>query len=135
MRFSRFAVAFMVDDPAACRDFFVHHLGATVTVDLGWYVDLGHPDDPSFMVDFVQRDHPAMPPQVRVTTAGTVLAFVVDDARALESELLAAGVQVVAGCRDEPWGQRHFFVASPGPVVEFVQQIAPDPVWMATNGL
>ncbi|GAA3054480.1 VOC family protein [Actinokineospora globicatena] len=135
MRFSRFATAFMVDDPAACRDFFVTHLGATVLVDLGWYVDIGHPSDPSFTIDFVHRDHAAMPDQVRTATTGTVLALVVDDAHDLESRLAAAGVEIIAECRDEPWGQRHFFIATPGPVVEFVQQIPPDQSWLAANGL
>ncbi|SDC60730.1 VOC family protein [Actinokineospora iranica] len=136
MRFTRFATAFMVEDTAACRDFFVDHLGCKVTVDLGWFVDLAHDSDPSFMVDFVQRGHESMPVGVREDGVnGTVLAFIVDDAQAVEDRLRAAGVEFVAGCRDEPWGQRHCFAASPGPVVEFIEMIEPDPEWMAAHGL
>ncbi len=136
MRFTRFATAFLVEDVAATRDFFVQHLGCTAVVDLGWYVDLGHGSSPEFVLDFVAHDHPSMPEGLRGrTAAGALLAFVVDDAEALAAELRAAGVPLLAECRDEPWGQRHFFARTPGPVVEFVQPIAPDPEWAAANGL
>ncbi|OLR91502.1 hypothetical protein BJP25_26360 [Actinokineospora bangkokensis] len=134
MSFSRSAVVFLVPDPAAARDFFVDHLGCRVQVDLGWYVDLGHPDHPALTVDFVAEGHPSMPPGLGAA-AGSVLALVVDDAQAEERRLLAAGVELLAGCRDEPWGQRHFFARTPGPVLEVVQQIDPDPAWLSANGL
>ncbi|GLZ43376.1 VOC family protein [Actinokineospora sp. NBRC 105648] len=131
MRFSTFAAAFLVEDVAACRDFFVSHLGCAVAVDLGWYADLTHPSAPSFRLDFVTRGHPSMP--VAGQVGGAVLAFVVEDAAAVEIRLRDAGVEIIAPCRDEPWGQRHFFAASPGPVVEFVQPIEPDPEWISAN--
>lgn len=135
MRFNRFATGVMVDDVAACRDFFVDHLGCEAAIDLGWYVDLVHGSDPSFMFDLVQRGHDSMPEGLRdEPVAGMVLAFIVDDAEAEEARLRAAGVEIVAGCKDEPWGQRHFFVKSPGPVVELIQMIPPDPEWMKAHG-
>ncbi|MGX7824730.1 VOC family protein [Actinokineospora sp. 24-640] len=134
MRFTRFATVLMVEDVAACRDFFVERLGCAVTVDLGWFVDLAHESDPSFMVDFVTVGHPSMPAALG-PAEGVVLALIVDDAEAEQARLTAAGVELLAECRDEPWGQRHFFARSPGPVVEFVQQIEPDAEWMSANGL
>lgn len=50
------------------------------------------------------------------------IAFVVDDVDAEHERLVAAGVPVLSGPVDRPWGQRTVHVADPdGHVVEFAQ--------------
>lgn len=137
MQFSKFATAIMVEDVAATRDFLVEKLGFKVTVDLGWYVDFCHESAESFMFDIVQVDHESTPEPYRGRpVAGTIFALVVEDAAAEEARLREAGAEIVKPCTDEPWGQRHFYVAVPGGLLlELVQMIAPDPAWLAANGL
>lgn len=51
-------------------------------------------------------------------------------------EIERAGIPFVTPLRDEPWGQRHFVVRDPaGTLVEGIEIIAPDPAWLAEQGL
>jgi catechol 2,3-dioxygenase-like lactoylglutathione lyase family enzyme len=137
MQFSKFATAVLVEDVAAARDFLVEKLGFKVTVDLGWYADFCHESSESFMFDLVQADHESTPEPYRGRpVTGTILALVVEDATGEEARLREAGADIVSPNKDEPWGQRHFYVAVPGGLLlEIVQMIAPDPAWLAANGL
>ncbi|SDD57715.1 VOC family protein [Actinokineospora iranica] len=99
-------------------------------MDLGWYVDLGHPSLPGFTADLVAVGHPANPPGLPAVS-GSVMALVVEDVRAEIDRLVVAGVPVVQECRDEPWGQWHCYLWSLGPVMKLVQQIAD---CLAANG-
>jgi lactoylglutathione lyase len=55
---------------------------------------------------------------------GCEVAFLVDDVDAEAERLRAAGVEVLAGPVDRPWGQRTLHVADPdGHVVEFAQDL------------
>jgi catechol 2,3-dioxygenase-like lactoylglutathione lyase family enzyme len=133
MRFDRFATALLCDDVAASSRFYAEHFGFRVVVDLGWYASLHHDEHPAYVLDFVQRDHPSVPKDFRGRrAAGVTFGFVVEDAAAEEARLRAKGVGIVEPLRDEPWGQRHFYVAGPeGALVDVVQFVAPDPAWLA----
>ena len=137
MRFTKFGTALLSHDVAASTRFYVDHFGFTALVDLGWYVSLQHPQHPDFTLDFVERGHESMPPDFRFQeTGGTLLGFLVEDARAEEATLREHGIPIAAPLRDEPWGQRRFNVWSPeGALIEVLQNIAPDPEWMAAQGL
>ena len=67
--------------------------------------------------DLIGREHRPGGPD------GEVL-FVVDDADAEAERLRAAGVEVLSGPTDRPWGHRTLHVADPdGLVVELAQEI------------
>ncbi|MFY0536280.1 VOC family protein [Nannocystis pusilla] len=68
--------------------------------------------------------------------AGSLLAFLVADVDAEHERLSRAGLEIVLPLVTEPWGQRRFQVAAPdGLFVEVLQSVAPDPAWLAANGL
>lgn len=137
MQFSLFGAALAAADPRASADWFADHFGFVVGVDLGWYVNTQHPQHPSLSVDFVADDQESWPEAMRSRpVSGALLAFLVEDVDAEEARLRAAGVDLVLDLVTEPWGQRRFQVAGPsGVLVEVLQAVAPDPEWLAANGL
>ncbi|MFG2228241.1 VOC family protein [Streptomyces sp. NPDC048644] len=137
MRFQKLGVAVLSDDVAASARFYTEHFGFTPVAELDWYASLHHDAHPSYVLDFVQRGHPAMPDGFRTQdTAGLCLGFQVADAAAEEATLRAAGVEIAEPLRDEPWGQRRFNVWGPeGILIEVLQTIDPDPQWLAAQGL
>jgi uncharacterized glyoxalase superfamily protein PhnB len=137
MDFTVAGMALAAENPAASAAWFTEHFGFRVGIDIGWYVNTQHPDHPNLSLDFVQRDHESWPSVARgKTVAGTLLAFLVADVDAEFDRLRAAGLDVVMPLVTEPWGQRRFQVAGPdGVLVEVLQTVAPDPQWLAANGL
>ncbi|SBV24977.1 Glyoxalase-like domain-containing protein [Micromonospora krabiensis] len=130
-------MAVAAEHPAASAAWFAEHLGFKIGIDLGWYVNTQHPEHPSVSLDFVQRDHESWPEASRgKAVVGTLLAFLVADVDAEFARLSATGSAIVMPLVTEPWGQRRFQVAGPdGLLVEVLQTVAPDPQWLADNGL
>ncbi|MEV0457957.1 VOC family protein [Catellatospora methionotrophica] len=137
MQFSLIGMAVAAQDPALSAGWFAQHFGFKVGTDLGWYVNTQHADHPTVSLDFVQRDHESWPQATRGRNiAGTLLAFLVTDVDAEYARLSEAGLEVVMPLTTEGWGQRRFQVAGPdGLLVEVLQMVAPDPQWLADNGL
>lgn len=137
MRFALLGFALATDDPTASAQWFAEHFGFTVNVNIGWYVNTQHPEHQNVSLDFVQRDHESWADVARGSTvAGTLLAFLVEDVDAEHERLSRAGLEIVLPLVTEPWGQRRFQVAGPdGLLVEVLQQVPPDPQWMAAHGL
>jgi catechol 2,3-dioxygenase-like lactoylglutathione lyase family enzyme len=137
MQFSLIGVVVAAEDPTRSAQWFVAHFGFKVGIDIGWYVNLQHPGHANVSLDFVQRDHESWPAATRgKPVAGSLLAFLVADVDAEHERLRRAGLAVVLPLVTEPWGQRRFQVAAPdGLFVEVLQSVAPDPAWLAANGL
>ncbi|GAA0429710.1 hypothetical protein Aca07nite_38220 [Actinoplanes capillaceus] len=137
MKFSLVGMAVAARKPAVSAAWFAEHFGFTVGVDLGWYVSTQHAEHPNLSLDFVQRDHASWPEATRgKNVAQTLLAFLVTDVDAEYTRLCDADLEVVMPVVTEPWGQRRFQVAGPdGLLVEVLQMVAPDPQWLADNGL
>ncbi|GAA2327304.1 VOC family protein [Streptomyces caniferus] len=137
MRFAKLGTALLTDDVAASTRFYADHFGFRPLAELGWYASLQHPQHPEYTLDFVARGHEAMPAGFRAQeTGGVLLGFLVEDAAAEEAALRAKGVPIAEPLRDEPWGQRRFNVWGPeGTLIEVLQNIDPDPEWMAAQGL
>ena len=58
--------------------------------------------------------------------SGLIIALEVDDARAEEQRLRAAGVPITAPLKDEPWGERLFQIKDPnGVTVQLLQWLEP----------
>ncbi|HEX5995826.1 MAG TPA: VOC family protein [Jiangellales bacterium] len=137
MQFTLIGLAVAAENPAASAAWFAEHFGFKVGIDLGWYVNTQHAEHPNVSLDFVQRDHESWPQATGgKAVVGTLLAFLVADVDAEFARLSDAGLEVVMPLVTEPWGQRRFQVAGPeGLLVELLQTVAPDPQWLADNGL
>ncbi|WP_166137650.1 VOC family protein [Nocardioides ochotonae] len=135
MQVTQIGAAFASTDPTAAGGWFAEHLGFTILVDLGWYVSTQHPDREELRVDFVRHDHQTwVGPANRVQ--GAMLALVVHDVDGQHERMASNRVQILTPLVTEPWGQRRLQVAGPdGLVIELVQQVDPDPEWMAAQGL
>ncbi|MUL40625.1 hypothetical protein FZ103_05425 [Streptomonospora sp. PA3] len=129
--------ALSVRDPAGCAAWFAEHFGFGVNVDIGWYVNTTCADLPGVSLDFVRSDHESWPEAVRGRqVSGALVAFLVADVDAEARRLAEAGVEFALEAVTEPWGQRRCQVLGPeGVVVEVLQQVAPDPQWLAAHGL
>lgn len=135
MQVTQVGAAFAVEDPSAAGAWFEQQLGFGVLVDLGWFVSTQHPDLPHLRVDFVSTDHETWVEPVS-GVGGSMLALEVADVDAQHERLVAGGATVLKPLVTEPWGQRRVQLAGPGGlVVELVQPVAPDPAWMAAQGL
>ena len=137
MNFGRHPLMLLCADVARARDFYVEHLGLKVNADIGWFVGLEHPDKPRevFEMSLCQHDHSSLPPSLQQPARGTVLAFEVDDVDATVARLRDAGVEVLSEVVDEPWGQRHAYLAAPdGVALDLFSLCPPDPAWMKANG-
>ena len=124
-------VLFVVDDPAACRQFYVDHLGFEVAIDVGWYIVLSSGGERPMGLGFMQAGHPTQPARHRQPTSGSrFITFEVDDVDPIATRLLAAGLDIDVPLCDEPWGQRHLIVRDPGGnSVDIVKSIRPDPAF------
>lgn len=136
MIFRRISNMLLCSDVATARDFYVRTLGLSVNADIGWFVGMeretptGH-----FELSLCAAGHATLSARASGTTQGLIMAFEVDDTRALAEELRADGATILEEPKDEPWGQRHFFVAAPdGVVLDFFEMTTPDPQWLKDNG-
>jgi len=93
-------------DPQAAAAFYEGLLGLKIVMDHGWIV--------TFAADEVS----AMP-QVSFASEGgngtpvPDLSIEVDDVDAIHARAIEAGLDIVYGIVDEPWGVRRFFVRDP----------------------
>lgn len=125
----------MAADPTASAEWLAEHFGFKINVDIGWYVNTQHPDHPSLHLDLMRLGHESMPDPLRDRLGGFI-AFQVDDVDAEEERLRGAGVEISLPATTEPWGQRRLQALGPGGlVVEVLQVVAPDPEWLAEQGL
>lgn len=134
MQPARFAASVLTSDPVSVAAFYQTHFGLTETMNIGWFITLRRPDA-DWEVCVWDSGHESVPQAVRAGGSGVVLAFVTEDATAAASRFATAGVTIVEQLRDEPWGQRHLYVADPaGTVIDVVEFIQPDPAWLAEHG-
>ncbi len=138
MDFRRHALMLAASDVAAAKELYMRLLGLECPIDLGWFVSLvppaGRPQ--GFELSLCASDHPSLPRALRRPPAGVVLAFEVDDAERVYGEFRANAAEILLPLTDEPWGQRHFYAAgADGAAIDVFQSIAPDPQWMAEQGL
>jgi len=130
----QFSATVFTTDTAALRDLYVELFELDVVTDVGWFTSLRRGDG-DWELCLWDPTHETVPPGAG-TTAGAVLAFVVDDVDALAAAAAERGVELLGPPIDEPWGQRHVFLRDPaGTIVDVVQIITPDPAWLEANGI
>ena len=113
---------------ASC-DFFVKHLGFEAVFESSWYVLLSRAstEGGSATIAFMTPEHPSRPPgPAAFNGVGVLLTLQVDDARAEETRLRAAGVDIAYAVQHEAWGQIRFQVRDPsGLLLDIVEQAEP----------
>jgi len=109
MQTSSVSAAFTTERVAETRDFFVKHLGAEVTFDCGWYVNLqfGSPERSLQFMSPQAEEHRLADPR------GLIYNFCVADVDAEHARLTAAGLEPVVPLEDHPWGDRGFGISDP----------------------
>lgn len=127
MHVIRLTLCLQVPDVAASTAFFVSHFGYEVLLDHpGAFAKLRH--DNGHELFFLQCGAQLTPEESVGTekAGGLVIALEVDDARAEQERLRAAGVAISAPLRDEPWGERLFQVKDPnGVTVQLLEWVKP----------
>lgn len=135
MNIPTFGIGILADDVPATVAFYRDFFAFEVRVDLGWFVTLGHGESP-YELSVVERTHESNPESLNRVPGGGIIGLVVPDATALYKRLETAGAGLHSGIKDEPWGQRHFFVTDPaGFMIDAIEVTTPSPEWMAANGV
>lgn len=136
MQFSKHVPMLLCSNVPEAAHFYRTHLGLAVTADIGWFVSMTKEDmQPPFELSLCASDHDTVPREIRMPASGTVLAFMVDDVKSVYARFVNEGLGLLTDVLDEPWGQRHFYVAAPdGVALDIFQPISPDPAWMTAHG-
>ena len=116
----------VTDRMAACRDFYVRHLGFEARFESTWFTWLATPDQ-SASIAFMTPDHPSAPPGPEAFGGtGLSLELEVEDAAAAHAAITATGLAADYPVTDEPFGQRRFGFRDPsGLWVNVIEQIEP----------
>lgn len=129
-----FAATILTRDTATAADFYREHFGMEETSNTGWFISMRRADQP-WEVCVLDRTHAAVPPDANPEVGGIILAFVTEDATADAARFEARGIPIAVPMKDEPWGQRHFYIRDPtGTLIDVVEFITPDPEWLRANG-
>lgn len=116
--------------------FYEQLFGMEVIADVGWYVQLHQPDDPSMQIAFIDHAHASIPSAFHARPAGVIITVEVADADALYRRAVELDLSIHQPVRDEEWGQRHFITEDPtGLLVDVVQPIEPSLEFLRRHGL
>jgi len=107
--------------------FFIENFGFEMVFKSEWYWHLTMVGPPDVNVAFVQADHPSVPLAYQKPVQGLILNIELPDIDKFYRENQQQDWDVVLPLRSEPWGQRHFIVATPiaGLLVDLIQVIPP----------
>jgi uncharacterized glyoxalase superfamily protein PhnB len=108
MNINQLSSCFCTTDVSACRDFYRKYLGARITFDCDWYVDMEIGTQGS-SIQFME-------PQGDMSTyegAGVTLNISVNDVDAEYKRLMADGLSEDMPLANHPWGDRGFSVLDP----------------------
>ncbi|SDY90501.1 Uncharacterized conserved protein PhnB, glyoxalase superfamily [Lysobacter sp. yr284] len=126
MKIASFYPVLMTADVAATAAFYQAHFGFVALFAADWYVHLQSAEDPSVNLAVLDGAHATIPESGRGRVGGLLLNFEVEDVDAVHERLVAAGLPVLLGLRDEAFGQRHFITADPnGVLLDIITPIAP----------
>lgn len=92
-------------DPAEAARFYRDVLGLDVLMDLGWIVTCGNDEPMQVQMSVMSEGGSATPVPD--------LSIEVDDLEEVLARLETAGIPLVYGPVDEPWGVRRVFVRDP----------------------
>lgn len=110
------SAAFTTNKVEETRDFYVKHLGAVVTFDCGWYVNL------KFGSEYctLQFMSPQQPEHTLCNPAGLIYNFLVDDVDNEHQQIVADGLEPILPIEDHPWGDRGFAIQDPNGITLYL---------------
>jgi catechol 2,3-dioxygenase-like lactoylglutathione lyase family enzyme len=126
MRATSYYPVIMTGDVAGTAAFYEQHFRFSAPYRSDWYVHLRSSEDPSVNLAVLDYRHESIPAEGRAPVAGLIVNFEVADVDAEHDRLRAAGLPMLLGLRDEPWGQRHFITRDPnGVLIDVIKPIPP----------
>ncbi|MBN8940309.1 MAG: VOC family protein [Rhizobiales bacterium] len=105
MKVKRIVANIATADVAAARRFYQDLLGLDLLMDHGWIATYGADRPMNVQVSFASQGGSGTPVPD--------LSIEVDDLDAALDRMRGAGVPIVYGPADEPWGVRRFYVRDP----------------------
>jgi predicted enzyme related to lactoylglutathione lyase len=103
-------------EPLASRAFYEDVIGLELRMDMGWIATFVSPANEAAQVTVMSEDATA--------PVAPDLSIEVEDVDAVLARAVAAGLEIVHGPADEPWGVRRFFVRDPnGAVVNVMRHL------------
>lgn len=105
MKVKRIVANIATADIAAARHFYEELLGLELLMDHGWIATYGTPEQMNVQLSFATEGGSG--------TTVPDLSVEVDDIAEAQRRMQAAGIPIVYGPADEPWGVRRFYVRDP----------------------
>jgi len=125
MKMKRFDVTISTTKLQQSKEFYMKHFGFELVYESKWYVELITSTLPAIGISFVlpQREAGEF-----FNRKGIILSFEVDNVDSEYQRLKEAGLTIVQGLEDKPWGERSFVVDDPnGAHLYIYKSIAPTP--------
>lgn len=110
------SAAFTTSKIIETKDFYTKYLGAKVTFDCGWYVNLEFGNQSSslqFMEPQEERHRLA-------SGDGIIYNIKVDDVDYEYERLMSQGLKAVMAIEDHPWGDRGFSISDPNGISLYI---------------
>lgn len=132
MKTTSYYPVLMVEDVAATATFYKAHFRFEALFENDWYVHLQSSEDKRVNLGLVRFDHETVPEAGRAPTRGLLINFEVRDPDAVYERVMATGLPILLGLRDEEFGQRHFITADPnGVLIDVIKPIQPSAAFLA----
>jgi len=123
------ATCFVTADMETTKAFYLANLGAEVTFDCGWYLNLRFGGDEATTLQFISPVSPEMAP---FGGQGATLNFRVEEVDEVYRELTGKGLEPTMPLEDHPWGDRGFSIKDPNGVeLYFYSDREPSPEFAA----
>ena len=116
MKAKEVSTAFTTDKVEESRDFYVRYLGARVTFDCGWYVNLELGSEKQTLQFMSPREGQSKPS----SPAGLMYNFEVEDVDKEYERLVGMGIEAVMPLEDHPWGDRGFAIQDPNGITLYL---------------
>jgi len=110
------SAAFTTNKVEESRDFYIKYLGAKVTFDCGWYVNLEFGNKSSTL----QFMSPQQPEQQLSSGSGLMYNFLVENVDQEYQKLTDSGLTVIVPIEDHPWGDRGFAIQDPNGISLYI---------------
>lgn len=116
MKANKISPCIVTDKVVESKEFYIKHLGAEVTFDCGWYVNLKLGNEGSTF-QFMASQNPEQP---KYSGAGVTYNFEVEDVDQEHERLTGEGLTSVMPLDDHPWGDRGFAIMDPNGITLYI---------------
>ena len=116
MKAKEVSSAFTTDKVQETKEFYEKYLGANVTFDCGWYINLEFGNNAATL----QFMSPQRPEQQLSNSAGLIYNFKVDDVDQEYERIKKEDLNIVLDIEDHPWGDRGFCIQDPNGISIYI---------------